>query len=292
MAARRRVMPVVTYASRARRRHPLLFLMVLLALAGGVGWLWYSVFSPLFEDPRDWVARERAFRRALNEVLTGDEGESPAPPELPDWPAPGDVGARLVICAEAQVARGVRVSGGYHAMDYPWGDVPAHLGASSDLVVRCLREVGIDLQQMIHLDRVGHPRRYPLHLWANKRPDTAIDHRRLPNLWTFLETFGETHGVRVDSMDRRADFLPGDLVFWTAASGGEYPTLAGIVLDRRDVEGTPLVATLHPDDGHVGDHHRLTDWTVTGHVRARPDDLLEEFLEENPKARLRPRPTR
>ncbi len=274
---------------KRRRRRPFAFVVGVVVLGAAIGWLWYTVFSPLFSDPKDWIHKERRFRRVLHEVLTGGGPGAPPEPTLPPWPGElDDTAHRIVACAEGQVARGVRLTGRYHGMDYPWGDLPEHLGSSPDLVVRCLRTIGLDLQQFIHIDRVRHPRRYPLHLWSHGAPDRAIDHRRLPNLHAFVREFGERLSVLADTPERRAAFLPGDLVFWTGASGGEYPTLAGVVLDRRDAEGLPRVATLHKGEGRASDHHPLDRWPITGHYRIRPEGVLEGFLEANPTARLEP----
>ncbi len=258
-----------------------------------IGWVWYAVFSPLFEDPQSWITKERAMRRAVVEVLTGAIEEDSSTSTLPPWPPTLDGTQReLVACAEAQVARGVRLSTAYHAVAYPWGDLSDYLGASPDLVVRCLRAIGLDLQQMIHIDRATNPRRYPLHLWATSRPDRSIDHRRLANLHVFARTFAEVLPTVADTAEKQANFLPGDLIFWTSTAGGEHPSLAGLVLDRRDSDGKPLVTTLVPAERVMSDQHRLTDWPITGHFRIRPGDLLETFLDKNPQAVLQPRQSR
>ena len=278
-------------ARRRVRRHPVWTATVVLLAVAGIGWLWYSVFSPLFVDPEEWVAQERTFRHVLREVLTGPEGHGAPEPDLPAWPPPlDDARVRIVACADGQVARGVRFTGGYHPMDYPWGDLPAHLAASPDLVVRCLREIGLDLQQMLHIDRVRHPERYPLGIWSKPRPDPSIDHRRLPNLFTFVEAFFETEPSLTDSVDKLAAFLPGDLIFWAGRSASDYPALVGIVTDRRDATGVPRVVTVAQDDRRATDTHLLTDWHVTARFRVDRDAALERFFEANPDARLEPRP--
>lgn len=277
---------------RRRRRRPLLTAVLVIAGLIGVVWLWYDVFNPLFDDPRDWVKSERAFRHQLQRVLMGERHEPvDGQTALPDWPPPMEGAQRvLVVCAEAQVARGVKLSTAYQPLRFPWGDIPEHLGSAPDLVVRCIRDTGVDLQQLIHIDRINHPKRYPLHLWERTAPDTSIDHRRMPNLYTFVRAFGDSLSARDDTPERLVTFLPGDLVFWAGSRGSEFPSLAGIVLDRRDALGAPLVATLHPEDGTMSDHHRVDDWPVLAHVRIRPDAVLERFLEANLNARLAPRP--
>jgi uncharacterized protein len=265
--------------------------MVISGLLTLIGWAWYAVFSPLFEDPQDWIAKERAMRRAVVEVLTGNVDQETGAPSLPPWPpALSGTQRELVACAEAQVARGVRLSTTYHAVVYPWGDLSDYLGGSPDLIVRCMRAVGLDLQQMIHIDRTKHSRRYPLHLWSTSRPDRSIDHRRLANLHVFARTFAEVLPTVADTAEKRSAFHPGDIVFWTSNAGGEHPSLAGIVLDRRSTDGQPFVTTLVPAERVMSDRHLLHDWPITGHFRVKPGDLLERFLDTNPHATLKPRP--
>lgn len=289
MIWRRRSSLVVSYNSNPRRGVTPMTLLVLM-LAAGIGFIWYQVFSPLFDDPRDWAGRERAFRTSIHEILKGASAVASVAPDLNPWPTEMSVAQRTMISrADAELARGVRLSVRYHAMSYPWGDLPDHLAASADLIIRCLRSVGLDLQQMIHHDRTNHPDRYPLHLWSSKKADKSIDHRRLPNLHAFVRHFAESKSVLSDSEEKRASFQPGDLVFWTPGGGGAHPGLAGIVLDRRDERGYPLVMTVTNEDGWVTDHHPIHDWPITGHYRIAADRLLEQFLEENPSAELLPR---
>ena len=271
------------------RRVTLAFTVILLGL--GIGWAWYKVFSPLFQDPRDWVQSERQYRKELKTILEAASGDQAPAPDLPPWPGRLSAHQRvLVACAEAQVARGVRLSSAYHPIAYPWGDPPAHLASSADLLVRCLRDVGLDLQQMIHMDRVAHPKRYPLHLWAQKRPDKSIDHRRIPNLYAFMKTHLQPLGVLADSATKRAAFLPGDVIFWSTGQGGGLPGLVGLVSDRRAPSGLPIVITLLPEDQEMTDRHLLTDWPLIAHFRLKPNELLERFLEDNPSASLAARP--
>lgn len=282
--------PFPVRSRRPQARAGLTGVLIVIAVLT-IGWLWYAVFNPLFDSPTDWAARDRAFRSVVQEILSGRTDHLGVQPDLPRWPPPSTRTQReLVACAEAQVARGVRLSVRYHPMGYPWADVPEHLATSADLVIRCLRKIGLDLQQLIHHDRRRFGSRYPLHLWTSRRPDTAIDHRRLPNLHAFVSAYFEPYSALTDSPAKRAAFLPGDLVFWTPG-GGEFPGLAGLVLDRRTEEGVPIVATLVSEDSWMSDHHPLTDWPVTGHFRALPDRIFEKFLGANPDADLVPAPT-
>ena len=105
-------------------------LIVASAVLSLIGWAWYAVFSPLFEDPQSWIAKERTMRRAVVEVLTGSVEQDTGGSSLTPWPPPLDGTQReLVACAEAQVARGVRLSTSYHAVAYPWGTSRTTSGA-------------------------------------------------------------------------------------------------------------------------------------------------------------------
>jgi uncharacterized protein len=277
--------------ARRRKRRPIFFVLLLLVSFGGVVFLWVDVFTPLFEDPDRWVEKNREFRHAVIEVVTGRALGTPALNEFPDWPGRlSDSQIKLLACAQGQVALGVKATGGYHSITYPWGDLAnKRLGTSPDLIIRCLRDVGLDLQQLIHIDRVRHPSRYPLQNWANRRPDKSIDHRRLPNMYEFFKQFATQHTTMTDSLAKLARFEPGDLVFWLAQKGGEYPAFVGIVTDRRDSAGVPHVITLARDEKWMSDNHNVTDWQVMGHFHVEPDALLERFLEENPGAPLQPK---
>jgi uncharacterized protein YijF (DUF1287 family) len=277
---------------RRRRRTPFTGALFIVALLGGMAWFWYSVFSPLFQDPKEYAALERTFRKEVREVLTGGRvADQERGNTLPQWPEPlSEVQIRLVACADSQVARGVRFTTGYHPIAFPWGDIPDHLGTSLDVVIRCLRDVGLDLQQMLHFDRVGHPARYPLSIWGHPPADRSIDHRRMPNFYTFLQTFFDRFESVATTPEQQAKFQPGDIVFWSGKKRGEYPAMVGVVVDRRDAQGNPKVVTLAPDERRVTDHHGLTDWNIVAHYRVGPDQILERFLDTNPTANLAPHP--
>lgn len=274
---------------RRKRLHPAFAVLIGLVALGGLGVLYYWVFADLAIDPEEWVQRERTFRQTLREVVAKSApDEDVGAPELPPWPqAQSDAQLAMVACAHAQHARGALYTSRYHPMRYPWGDIPDQLVTSADVLIRCLRGLNLDLQQMVHLDRVAHRRRYPLWLWASKRPDKSIDHRRMPNLFTFANTFFPEQPILVDSPERLAAFQPGDVIFW---GKGQFPTQAGIVSDRRGPDGAPLVITIAPRDKRLSDHHPVNRWKLMARFRIDPGVILESFLAANPTARLAPKP--
>ena len=46
----------------------------------------------------------------------------------------------------------VQYDSAYFSIAYPLGDVPAHKGVCTDVIIRAYRKVGIDLQQLVHED--------------------------------------------------------------------------------------------------------------------------------------------
>jgi len=170
--------------------------------------------------------------------------------------------ARLVEAAIERTEHTVRYDGSYVSIPYPGGDVSAGTGVCTDVVIRSYRKLGIDLQKLVHLDIARNFHLYPARrLWGQTKPDTNIDHRRVPNLQTFFMRKGRS--LRVSS--KPSDYRPGDLVTWMLP--GNLPHI-GIVTDRVSRDGErPLV--VH----NIGDGPRLEDilflYPITGHYRFR-----------------------
>ena len=148
--------------------------------------------------------------------------------------ARADMATELALAAEDRANHGVVYDPSYVSIAYPMGDVPADTGVCTDVVVRSYRALGIDLQQLVHEDMKRAFRKYPK-IWGLTRPDTNIDHRRVPNLETFLTRQGAAVPVTSDP----ADYLPGDVVTWRLADGRPH---MGIVSTRRGAGGVPLIA--------------------------------------------------
>src|SRR5512135_2780696 len=136
---------------------------------------------------------------------------------------------KLVAAAIERTHHVVRYDPGYVRISYPGGDVPADTGVCTDEVIRAYRSLGIDLQQKVHEDMLRNFEKYP-RAWNLSRPDSNIDHRRVPNLQTFFRRRGEV----APSSQNPADYVPGDLVTWDL--GGGVPHI-GIVVSRRSADG-------------------------------------------------------
>jgi uncharacterized protein YijF (DUF1287 family) len=140
---------------------------------------------------------------------------------------------KLVASARSQIGVTVSYDPAYRALSYPGGDVPTNTGVCADVIVRALREQRIDLQKEVHEDMKRNFRVYP-QKWGLRGPDANIDHRRVPNLMTWLSRKGYAQPVG----NGAGGYAAGDIVAWDLGKG---LTHIGIVSDRRSSKGTPLV---------------------------------------------------
>ena len=85
-------------------------------------------------------------------------------------------GAKIEKAALGRLEAKVRYDPAYVSMKYPGGDVPTDTGVCTDVVIRTLRKIDIDLQKEVHEDMRANFSNYPKN-WAAKRPDRSIDHR-------------------------------------------------------------------------------------------------------------------
>ena len=172
----------------------------------------------------------------------------------------------LVAAAKSQVGVTVRYDSRYERIGYPGGDVPLERGVCTDVVIRALRATGIDLQELVHKDMRRAWSAYPKK-WGHRKPDTNIDHRRVPNLETFFTRHGQALGVS----NKASDYLPGDIVVWSVPPGLPH---IGIVADQRSPAGTPLV--IHNIGQGAKMEDRLFVYTITGHYRyPRPKSVAQ-----------------
>ena len=169
-------------------------------------------------------------------------------------------GEALARAAQAQVGVTLTYDPAYVRLAYPGGDVPTDRGVCSDVVVRAFRNgAKIDLQQRLHEDMRANFARYPA-LWGLRKPDTNIDHRRVPNLRRYFERQGKSLPVTT----RAADYRPGDLVSWTLPNGLAH---IGVVSGRRSVADPGRLLVVHNIGAGAKEEDVLFAWTQTGHYR-------------------------
>jgi len=168
----------------------------------------------------------------------------------------------IVIAARAQIGVTTIYDPVYVGLDYPGGDVPEQRGVCTDVVVRALRQaLNLDLQKAVHEDMEKHFSEYPT-IWGLRRPDRNIDHRRVPNLQTYLDRVGASKPVTKDP----SDYLPGDIVTCTVPRNRPHIM---IVSDRAQRSGHPLV--IHNIGRGTAEEDRLFDFPITGHYRLGQD---------------------
>lgn len=164
---------------------------------------------------------------------------------------------RLVLDARQQVGVTLSYDPAYRRLSYPGGDVPLATGVCTDVVIRALRQQGLDLQEAVHRDMRGNFAAYPKH-WGLSRPDSNIDHRRVPNLMTWFQRQGWSLPVSQEATAYRA----GDIVTWDLGRG---LTHIGIVSDRQAPGGAPRI--LHNIGRGTQEEDILFTYRITGHYR-------------------------
>ncbi len=210
--------------------------------------------------------------------VSSQVSQTPLPPDAPSESEPLEripreytFSEKLAQAALERTTHQVRYDGRYLKIGYPMGDVPDGIGVCTDVVIRSYRELGVDLQQLVHEDIRQHFNRYPNHKrWGLSRPDANIDHRRVPNLRVFFER----HGASLPVSDRAQDYVPGDIVTWKL---NEKMVHIGIVAEERAYLNPSRHLIIHnigrgPELGDM-----LFDYEITGHYRYSPDAPNDEL---------------
>jgi len=169
----------------------------------------------------------------------------------------------ILVGAKKLVLNGASYGGDYIEMPYPGGDVPRTMGVCTDVVVRALRNAGIDLQRELYVDIARAPRAYPM----VKRRDPNIDHRRVRTILPWFERHFGAHGTD----PHRADdpFRPGDILFMDTYPARPGPEHVGVVSDRIGASGLPLVVNNWTVGYKESEMDLLPDVPVTHRFRVR-----------------------
>ena len=147
----------------------------------------------------------------------------------------------------------------YVVIPYPNGDIPIEKGVCTDVVIRAFRKAGVDLQTEVHEDMMANFAVYPKK-WNLPKPDTNIDHRRVPNLQTFFTRRGKSLPIN----DNAEDYKPGDVVAWDL--DGKGMTHIGLVSNIYN-ESTKRYLIIHNIGGGTQAEDRIFDWKIIGHYR-------------------------
>lgn len=164
---------------------------------------------------------------------------------------------RLVAAARAQIGVTIRYDPVYTRLAFPNGDVPRDRGTCTDVIVRAYRDAfGADLQALVNADMRAAFGDYP-RTWGLTRPDPNIDHRRVPNLRTWLSR----HGAALPIPRNAAGWRPGDIVTALVDNRGTH---IGLVSDRRGPNGWLI---LHNVGAGTREEDALLAWPITGRYR-------------------------
>jgi uncharacterized protein len=152
----------------------------------------------------------------------------------------------------------VKYDPSYFSIAYPNGDVPSDRGVCTDVVIRAYRKLGIDLQQKVHEDMRKNFSLYPKN-WGLKKPDTNIDHRRVPNLMTFFSRYGTSLKVSKEA----TDYAAGEIVTWDLGGG---ITHIGLLVNLKSDDKKRFLIVHNIGNGQeVADC--LFKFRITGHYR-------------------------
>jgi uncharacterized protein YijF (DUF1287 family) len=163
------------------------------------------------------------------------------------------------------------VSMAYHVLTYedkintgkkvfPNGDLSPDIGVCTDVTVRALRYgLQLDLQKEINDDAVKNWRDYPMKRWSAKKPDSNIDHRRVPNqeVW-----FGK-YWTNVTN----EEYMPGDVIIWDM-NGDGWSDHIGIISDNK-INNNYTVIHNFPDPGYVAEEDVINEWKISGVYRIK-----------------------
>jgi uncharacterized protein YijF (DUF1287 family) len=145
---------------------------------------------------------------------------------------------------------------------YPMGDVPASRGACTDVVVRSLRDIGVDLQELVHDDVQQNPHAYGLS--SVEAVDPNIDHRRVSTMEKF---FARNALSLTTSLRDKAAWRAGDVVFiafkWIRGAIAEH---VGIISDKIGPRGLPMV--IENGGPKAAEQDSLGRGMIVGHYRA------------------------
>jgi uncharacterized protein YijF (DUF1287 family) len=175
----------------------------------------------------------------LKPLLAADRIKEAAPARDRDKdgiPDPLDIliGAKkTVLNADAYTSE----AQGYIKIQYPGGDVDRSMGVCTDVIVRSVRNAGLDIQKELHEDILKRGKKvFPM---IRKAADANIDHRRVGTLLPYFKKHWEQHTAKLDDPDD--PLRPGDIILMDTFPSRSGPDHIGIISDQLNENGQPLV---------------------------------------------------
>ena len=142
----------------------------------------------------------------------------------------------VLVGAKKTVLNADAYTEGYVTLAYPMGDVPRERGVCTDVIIRAVRNAGIDLQKELHEDFKRARAAYPMIKGAG---NPHIDQRRVATLLPYFKRHWENHSEALD--DATDPLRPGDVVFMDTFPSRSGPDHIGIVSDTIGESGLPLI---------------------------------------------------
>lgn len=231
----------------------------LLLLAVGIGCYFVHPLLPFLKAQQAHASKSNA-RQAIKDLT-----------------ATGGFNEKLAAAALARTGEEVSYDPAYYDLAYPGGDLPAHKGISSDLVVRSYRTLGVDLQKLVHEDMREHFRLYP-QLWKLRKPDSNIDHRRIPNLQRFFSRFGK----ELPATQLGNDYQFGDVVAWRLPFASEEHAAShiGIVVPGPGARKDERWVVHNIGSGPEWEDE-LFSYQIVGHYRFSPSGEAHNVTADN-----------
>jgi uncharacterized protein YijF (DUF1287 family) len=142
----------------------------------------------------------------------------------------------MFVGAKKTVLNADAYTEGYFDMGYPMGDVDRKMGVCTDVIIRAVRNAGIDIQRELHEDIRRAHGAYPM---VRGYGDPSIDQRRVATLLPYFKRHWQEHSKAID--DPKDPLRPGDVLFMDTFPTRDGPDHIGIVSDTLDADGLPLV---------------------------------------------------
>ena len=170
---------------------------------------------------------------------------------------------KLVSAAKERLKHFVIYDGSYQSISYPNGDVNKNKGVCTDVVIRSYRSLGVDLQKLVHEDMRKEFSAYPK-IWGLTKPDSNIDHRRVPN----LEKYFTRNGTSLNVSSNPQSYQPGDLVTWRLQNNLPHIGIVSNIPSEKDPDRYKIIHNIgwgpKLDD-------MLFDFKIFGHYRFNPN---------------------